>query len=81
MVVPKKIFDERVVSCEEPEKAGEMQHRGAAVLVWIHGGGYVTGSKAGSGNPAGLLARSQDKEGAAQGVVYVAINYRVSSSS
>ena len=48
VVVPKPIFD----------KAGKA--RGAAVLVWIYGGGYVSGSKTSWGNPAGLLARSEN---------------------
>ena len=47
VVVPKSIFD----------KAGKGY--GAAVLVWIYGGGYTSGSKSSWGNPAGLLARSQ----------------------
>ncbi|KAI9885339.1 MAG: hypothetical protein M1823_002848 [Watsoniomyces obsoletus] len=63
VVVPKKLFDERG------------KGKGAPVLVWIHGGGYVFGSKSGAGNPAGLIARSQDAS--AQGVVYVQLNYRL----
>ena len=70
VVAPKKIFDARRKYA--PRKGG------AAVLVWIHGGGYTTGSKSGSGNPAGLLARASDSEGReGEGVVYVALNYRV----
>jgi carboxylesterase type B len=47
VVVPKPIFDRAGKDC------------GAAVLVWIYGGGYTTGSKSSWGNPAGLLARSE----------------------
>ncbi|TIA01430.1 carboxylesterase family protein-like protein [Aureobasidium pullulans] len=45
------------------------------VLVWIYGGGYTAGSKAGSGNPAGLLERSQADN--SSGVIYVSMNYRL----
>lgn len=45
------------------------------VLVWIYGGGYTAGSKSGSGNPAGLLERSQADN--SSGVIYVAMNYRL----
>ncbi|KAK5700038.1 hypothetical protein LTR97_006172 [Elasticomyces elasticus] len=48
---------------------------GAPVLVWIYGGGYTAGSKSDSGNPAGLLARSENNGG--QGVIYVSLNYRL----
>lgn len=41
------------------------------MLVWIYGGGYVAGSKTGSGDPAGLIKRSDE------GIVFVAINYRL----
>jgi carboxylesterase type B len=39
--------------------------------VWIHGGGYVAGSKTNSGDPAGLIRRSNN------GLVFVSINYRL----
>lgn len=45
------------------------------VLVWIYGGGFTTGSKTNSGNPASLIAKA--KEDAGEGVVFVAINYRL----
>ncbi|TKX25031.1 hypothetical protein C1H76_2741 [Elsinoe australis] len=47
----------------------------APVLVWLYGGGYTAGSKAGSGSPAGLLERSQNNNGT--GIIYVAPNYRL----
>lgn len=47
----------------------------APVLVWIYGGGFVNGGKGNSGNPAGLLARSQ--QGGSEGFVWVAMNYRL----
>ena len=43
----------------------------APVLVNIFGGGYVIGDKNAQGNPAGLLARSND------GIIYVTFNYRL----
>jgi carboxylesterase type B len=65
VVVPQKIFKKKA-------KKG----KGAAVLVWIYGGGYTAGSK-GSYNAAnGLLARSQDGEDD-EGLIYVALNYRL----
>ena len=64
VIVPKKIYD------------GQKEGVRAPVLVWFFGGGYVFGSKQSDGNPAGLIARSQDES--TQGVVYVQINYRVS---
>ncbi|CZS90086.1 related to triacylglycerol lipase I precursor [Rhynchosporium agropyri] len=48
---------------------------GAPVLVWIHGGGYTTGSKSSSGNPSSLIATSLENDD--EGIVYVAINYRL----
>lgn len=43
----------------------------APVLVWIHGGGFTYGSKTGSGEIAGLLARSNNT------AIIVSINYRL----
>ncbi|KAG9239279.1 prolyl oligopeptidase-like protein [Amylocarpus encephaloides] len=60
--------------CEE-EGEGHESNGGAPVMVWIYGGGYTAGSKMGTENPAGLLARS--REGGDEGVIYVAMNYRL----
>jgi carboxylesterase type B len=46
-----------------------------ADLNRIYGGGYTLGDKAGSGNPSGLIKASQVSGG--QGVIYVAMNYRI----
>jgi cholinesterase len=44
-------------------------------LVWIHGGGEDLGYKTEYGGGAGLLAASQTN--GKEGVIYVAINYRL----
>lgn len=44
-------------------------------LVDRYAGGYTAGSKAGSGDPAGILARSMTH--GRDGVVFVALNYRL----
>ncbi|KAK1469991.1 carboxylesterase [Colletotrichum melonis] len=64
VVAPKKIFD-AVRSSETATRA--------PVFVWIYGGGYDVGSKAGlnSGSPAGLLRQGNHD------FVYVALNYRL----
>ncbi|ESZ96818.1 hypothetical protein SBOR_2819 [Sclerotinia borealis F-4128] len=62
VIVPESIYD----------SYGES---GAPVVVWIFGGGYVAGSKFGSGNPATLISRAQ--ENGDDGVIYVALNYRL----
>jgi carboxylesterase type B len=59
-----------------PEKllhtAGNSTRNGtkAPVLVWIHGGGYATGSKSDYGIPAEIAADNSD-------IIFVAINYRL----
>ncbi|GJN70069.1 hypothetical protein PLICBS_004121 [Purpureocillium lilacinum] len=66
--VPKKVLD-----------AAQRKKKGAPVLVFIHGGGGVFGSKDGSGptrfEPSGILQQSRDKFG--EDFVFVAINYRL----
>ncbi|KAI9866603.1 MAG: hypothetical protein M1813_001155 [Trichoglossum hirsutum] len=66
VLVPEKIF----------AKAGNTGGLGAPVMVWIYGGGFTFGEKANSGNPAGLILRSQEGDKTGLGVIYVAINYR-----
>ena len=68
IVVPEKVF----------EQAAPHRKPSAPVLVWIYGGGYIGGEKSGGGlyNPAGLIKTSQSSN--SSGLIYVAINYRVS---
>ena len=61
VVVPQPIFDKAGKDC------------GAPVLVWIYGGGYTTGSKSSWGNPAGLLARSEEDD--QPGVIVSALSH------
>ncbi|KAH7360253.1 prolyl oligopeptidase-like protein [Rhexocercosporidium sp. MPI-PUGE-AT-0058] len=77
VIVPEKVFNitktngtsgYHEVQCEQVSS-------GAPVLVWIYGGGYTGGSKSSSGDPASLISRSLENDG--EGVVYVAMNYRL----
>lgn len=68
VIAPKKTFDSAHSKTIVPKKSL------APVLVWIYGGGYTTGDKS-TFDSLGLLKRSQ-KNG--NGIVYVALNYRVS---
>ncbi|KAK3938307.1 Alpha/Beta hydrolase protein [Diplogelasinospora grovesii] len=45
------------------------------VVVWIHGGGFVQGYKSEDGNGAGLISRAVEMGG--EGLVFIAINYRL----
>lgn len=46
----------------------------APVLIWLHGGGFAYGSKAGE-DPAGIIARSTLNDN--DGIIFVPINYRL----
>jgi len=70
VLVPKPVF----------ENARREKNKGAAVMVWIYGGGFTFGAKGGDGNPTGILKKSQEVEGSPDGVIYVAMNYRVSEA-
>ncbi|KAH7333081.1 acetylcholinesterase precursor [Rhexocercosporidium sp. MPI-PUGE-AT-0058] len=63
VLVPKTVFDD------------DMKEKGAPVVVWIHGGGYTLGWKSQYGSGVGLInsSRRNNKEG----IIYVAINYRL----
>ncbi|KAL6415887.1 alpha/beta-hydrolase [Ilyonectria robusta] len=63
VVVPTSIYNAR-----NTNKAG------APVLVWIHGGAYVSGYK-NAYSPAGLIAEST--RSGRSGIVFVEINYRL----
>lgn len=82
VIVPEKVFN--VTKANTTSGYHEVQCKpgqnctvtaGAPVLVWIYGGGYTGGSKTSSGDPASLIARSLENDG--EGVVYVAMNYRL----
>lgn len=44
-------------------------------MLWIHGGGFTTGSKTSAGDPAGIIARSNLNS--SDGIIFVSINYRL----
>lgn len=68
VMVPKMIFDRAQSKRPVPKKVL------APVMVWIYGGGYTMGDKS-AYDPSGLIQRSME---VGDGMVYVAINYRVS---
>lgn len=76
VVVPKNIFDRAQQHTDrgKQHKPFIPKNKLAPVLVWIYGGGYVGGEKS-SNDPTGLIQRSQV---VGDGIVYVALNYRVS---
>ena len=61
-----------------PERTFLDRHNdnGAAVIIWIHGGGLTMGWKDDQYDPSGLLAQSVLQTG--KDVIFVALNYRVS---
>ncbi|KAJ5261063.1 hypothetical protein N7478_011658 [Penicillium angulare] len=69
VVVPKKVFNRSQSHGRQYWKKKKL----APVLVWIYGGGYVSGDK-NLEDPSGLVERSTVN---GDGVVYVAMNYRL----
>ncbi|MCJ1312543.1 hypothetical protein MMC25_006217 [Agyrium rufum] len=49
--------------------------KGAPVIVWLHGGGYLLSNKAGNGDASDLIARSVTA--GREGFIWVALNYRL----
>ncbi|CZR65500.1 related to cholinesterase [Phialocephala subalpina] len=81
VMVPTSIFDKKEVkpggelSASDKANSIMIDESIAPVMVWIFGGGFVSGSKTHSGNPAGILERAQENNG--EGVIFVALNYRL----
>lgn len=67
VVAPKTIFDKATSTTNNTA--------GAPVLVWIYGGGYTGGDK--SNNPAAGLIKASQANGTSDGVIFVALNYRL----
>lgn len=70
VMVPREIFHAR-------QSRRNKTRTGAAVMVWLHGGGFCAGSKYDT-PAAGLIARSQTGDN--EGVIYVTLNYRLYDS-
>jgi carboxylesterase type B len=64
--VPKAVFDRLKKSKDTPL---------LPIIVYIHGGGYVQGHKSADGDGKGLIARATEL--GSDGVMYVALNYRL----
>lgn len=78
--VPSNVFVGNVSSpgsSSSPRSARlqELTRNKAPVLLWIHGGGFTSGSKTSAGEPAGIIARS--KLNGSEGVIFISINYRL----
>ncbi|EGR50072.1 uncharacterized protein TRIREDRAFT_105247 [Trichoderma reesei QM6a] len=71
VLVPQRVFDKR----RSIHQRGLKQTKGAPVLVWIYGGGYVIGDKSMFGTPSELMAASQAN--GQDGAIWVAMNYRL----
>lgn len=67
--VPKEIFDRRGYKT--------MNGTGSAIMLWVHGGGLILGSKTTDSDFKGLLAKS--RENSQEPVIIISINYRVST--
>ncbi|EPE05700.1 carboxylesterase family protein [Ophiostoma piceae UAMH 11346] len=58
-----------------PTATAKPAKKGAPVLVWIYGGGYIMGSKSYWGNPSGLLAHNYAS--GREDMIFVSFNYRL----
>lgn len=70
VMVPQQVFENSTTPTIPKNSSA-----GLPVLVWIHGGGFGSNSKEEVGNPAGLIKAAFEADG--EGVVYVAMNYRL----
>lgn len=67
--VPRSIFAKRSTT-------GSSSTGGAAILVWIYGGGFTLGSKNDPDyNPTGLITQSQ--QGGQSGMIVIKVSYSV----
>lgn len=57
-----------------PERIFRRQNPKASILVFLHGGGYVIGSKTTFITGVGLLEAAEENK---QDMIYIAINYRI----
>lgn len=57
-----------------PEEVYEKGNSNTSVLVFLHGGGYVQGSKTAYGPGVGLLEAAEEN---GHDLIYVSINYRL----
>lgn len=57
-----------------PEEVHKKRNSNTSVLVFLHGGGYVQGSKTAYGPGVGLLEAAEEN---GQSLIYVSINYRL----
>ncbi|PNP57429.1 hypothetical protein THARTR1_02426 [Trichoderma harzianum] len=64
VIVPKAVLDKK-----------KSHGKKAPVIVWIYGGGYVSGIKESWGSPNGIISASQ--EDGSDGIIWVAMNYRL----
>ena len=82
LYVPQAIFQKATTSKDRGERDFEAEDGdgsgGVPVLIWIHGGGFATGSKTSMGlyNLTTLIETSKIR--GSDGIIFVAINYRVS---
>ncbi|KAG4433939.1 hypothetical protein IFR05_010584 [Cadophora sp. M221] len=63
VLVPKDVFDD------------DIKETGAPVVAWIHGGGFTLGWKTQYGSGVGFIDAS--RRNGKEGIIYVAINYRL----
>lgn len=75
--MPQESEDCLFLDVHVPKKTLSDRHygNGAAVIVWIHGGGLTLGWKDQNYDPAGLLAQSVLQT--ERDSIFVALNYRV----